>query len=330
MEYRPLVSIFLYNLLFLAWLLGMLAVQPLQGQTSADNILAGLDISTDSVYNFNPVLDAALTGPGRADLFFFNLLQSRQLDFEAVQGQDTVSESYRSVQLVQILQLNYGLKLPVKINAGIDLTFLHSHLGNPDSGWPELLMEPAGDRHLRTFYTIAPRIRLVPLASLPELSWQSALHIPLIRDDRKQLQTGADRVSWENQLIFYQHLFPRFTWQLQLMHRLFFKNPLRRQTSHLLQTGSYFLYRVARQRLYLMAHLNYRETRQKSILGGYIRRDFELMAGAGVFYQLLPCFALSLTGNLPLTYDPGSLTTEIKNGSWWQLNLGLNYRIPEF
>lgn len=274
--------------------------------------------------SFYPVLSAGLVAPRTAELFWFAALQARKITTTRPQDTTRVKESYAQ----QILQFNYGLPTPVPVNLGLDVYVGSQRVdARLDRSFWNILGksdEASANRHAVQF--LAPRVRVAPFRRLPELIYQGSVLLPVVRDDELRQQLGADRVTWQNQLVFYQHLLPRLTGQVQASYSLSLRNDRRRQTTHGLAYSLYGIYRLPAARLYALASVAYAESRESSFLTRWQRVRHEVTVGAGAYWQVSARASLVALAELPVQHDLGSLISEVQPGSWWKVTTGLNYR----
>ncbi|MBC8082588.1 MAG: hypothetical protein H7Z21_05195, partial [Hymenobacter sp.] len=282
------------------------------------------DSATAPTARFHPVLSAAVVAPHTAELFWLAALQVRKVTTTRPQDTTRVKESYAQ----QILQFNYGLPTKLVLNVGLDVYVVSQRI---DANLNRPFWKIAGksdaagvSRHAVQF--LAPRVRIMPFRRLPELIYQGSLLLPAMRNDQLRQQFGADRVTWQNQLIFYQHLLPRFTAQLQASYALSPRNRRRRQTTHGLAYSLVGIYRLPANRLYALASVAYGENRESSFLTRWQRVRYDVTAGAGAYWQAGPRASLVALAELPVRYDLGSLISEVQPRSWWKVTAGVNYR----
>lgn len=308
---------------------GILAAAPAQAQHGRGRPGAAAPAPPDSATapaaaRFRPLLSAAVVAPRTAELYWLAALQVRKITTTRPQDTTQVKESYAQ----QILQFNYGLPTKRAVNVGLDVYVVSQRIdANLDRPfWSIAGKSDAAGVSQHAVQFLAPRVRIAPFRRLPELIYQGSLLLPTVRSGQLRQALGADRVTWQQQLIFYQHVLPRFTAQLQASYAISPRNQRRRQTTHALAYSLVGIYRLPVTRLYALASVAYGESRESSFLTRWQRVRYDVTAGAGAYWQVSPRASLVALAELPVRYDLGSLISEVQPRSWWKATVGVNYR----
>lgn len=183
--------------------------------------------------NLQVYTPSALFSKGQFEIQSFNSLYS-QKQIRDREG-DLVELGARQQFLNSLWQFTYGISDSKRINVGLDINIARAAYHTADAN--SLAIFGGNTVYDRTaFASIGPRIKFVPLPSVPRLSIQSTFWIPLAKDLEQPLFTTHDRYTWWTQIFFDRKVGEDFQlfleasvlWRIARYHTQhgFFRTPL--------------------------------------------------------------------------------------------------------
>lgn len=128
-----------------------------------------------------------------------------------------VSDRPRATFLTNILEGFVGVSPNARVNAGLIVNFRSSLISSAEMERPALdaLRYANNEEFARSGVSyIAPSVRLTPFRSLPRLSFQSSLMLPVFEEESINGVFFAERSTiWANK-VYYDHSFANGDWQL--------------------------------------------------------------------------------------------------------------------
>ena len=174
------------------------------------------DQAFESLQQYTP---STLLPPGHYELKWFNNLYTQTAFFDEAGSRRPLNA--RTTYFTGILYTLFGWSETV--NVGLDLYFKSVRTDRKDSSPFSILRFETGPNARTALATVAPKIKIVPFAAIPNLSMQTLLVIP-VAADLQGLQGGGlfleyDDVQWWTQLFLDYRLNP--TYYLYLESGLF-------------------------------------------------------------------------------------------------------------
>jgi hypothetical protein len=128
-----------------------------------------------------------------------------------------VSSRPRATFLTNILEGFVGVSPNARVNAGVIVNFRSSLISSAEMEHPALdaLRYANNEEFARSGVSyIAPSVRFTPFRSLPRLSFQSSLMLPVFEEESVNGVFFAERSTiWANK-VYYDHSFANGDWQL--------------------------------------------------------------------------------------------------------------------
>ena len=130
---------------------------------------------------------------------YFNLYSQNTVNVDG----NRVPLAERQSFLTSFLQMSYGIDKARRWNVGIDLWFQAARYDDDreSSALRVLSREGASYQRAELSY-LAPRLRWVPVATLPTLSLQSTVLLPIVPNPENPRFLTHDRTSWWAQLFY--------------------------------------------------------------------------------------------------------------------------------
>lgn len=154
-----------------------------------------------SIQRFTP---STMLGPGQIEVKLFNNLYTQTSVFN--EDGERVKLNTRSSYFTSILQAQYGLR--TSINVGFDLYFKSVDVGAWDASALDVLSFGSDSTSQTALTAIGPRVKLAPFGSVPALSLQGTLLIP-IASDMEGRDSGRPFLEYDDPQIwlqaFYDH-----------------------------------------------------------------------------------------------------------------------------
>jgi hypothetical protein len=128
-----------------------------------------------------------------------------------------VSDRPRATFLTNILESFVGVSPNARVNAGVIVNFRSSLISSAEMEHPALdaLRYANNEEFARSGVSyVAPSVRFTPFRSLPRLSFQSSLMLPVFEEESINGVFFAERSTiWANK-VYYDHSFANGDWQL--------------------------------------------------------------------------------------------------------------------
>lgn len=267
-------------------------------------------------FGFSP----AMIAPRQAEFILFNGMATQRVDFT----RDSVTTRSRGTTAQHLLQLTFGLTRNRRVNAGVDLQYLHTR-GDSDPGSSPFRVfgnDTLTGKSYHTLSAVGLRVRALPFSKLPEFTVQSAVYFPTPATDIPRVELDVARIQWLVQLAFYQQLRPWLYGFAGLTGSVKFANDTQKQTTYALPVNLTLMAEVIRRRVFLYPSFNYSANFEGSPLK---RRGSQLTYGFGAQYYPSPNFTLNLEVQLPIKIELNSLTSESVPGTYRFFNLGIRY-----
>lgn len=232
---------------------------------------------------------------------------------------DEVDLGRRESFLNAMYQVTYGVSHGGRFNIGFDI-HVNRAFYDEDEGSPlNVLWFSEGDFSRTVVSAIGPRIRFVPIPSIPTLSIQSSFLFPVANDLEDPFFTAHDRYTWFTQL-FYD-------WKLSDKWRIFaeldFLYRLKRnenQVNFFRTPASAFLSYFPSSRTTFFGFAQYSprfQNMSNSVEERFGFSNWFTQVGAGTRYQLTPGLSVELSY--------GNFVASRQDGAGYTLNLGLRY-----
>ena len=235
---------------------------------------------------------------------------------------DEVALGQRQTFLNAMYQVTYGVSESGRFNIGFDVHVNRAYYDDSEGSPLNVLSFNSGDFSRTVVSAIGPRIRFVPVASIPTLSIQSSFLFPVASDLESPFFTAHDRYTWFTQLFFDKKLNAKWRVFLEadFLYRLkrnedqvnFFRTPV-----------SAFLSYFPSSRTTFFGFAQYSPRFQN--LSNSVDEQFGFsnwftQIGVGGRYQLMP--------NMSVELSYGNFVASRQDGAGYSLNLGLRYIRP--
>lgn len=232
---------------------------------------------------------------------------------------DEVALGQRQSFLNAMYQVTYGVSESGRFNIGFDVHVNRAYYDDDEGSPLNVLWFGEGDFSRTVVSAIGPRIRFVPVPSIPTLSVQSSFLFPVASDLEAPFFTAHDRYTWFTQLFYDLRLNAkwRIFMEVDFLYRLkrneeqvnFFRTP-----------ASAFLSYFPTSRTTLFGFAQYSPRFQN--LSNEVEERFGFsnwftQIGIGGRYQLMP--------NLSVELAYGNFVASRQDGAGYTLNLGLRY-----
>lgn len=162
--------------------------------------------------NLTRFTPSALLSQGQFEIQSFNNIYT-QNSMRDAQGEE-FNLTQRQIFLSSVFSFTYGISPASKLNVGLDVNVSRARYINGDRGNALGIFGSSngpGDFSRTVVASIAPRIKFNPISSIPRLSLQSSLSIPVAKDLEAPF-VAHDRYNWLTQF-FYDKSFGSH-WQL--------------------------------------------------------------------------------------------------------------------
>ncbi len=156
----------------------------------------GMAAQAQSIQRFTP---STMLAPGQIEVKLFNNLYTQTSVFD--EDGERVKLDTRSSYFTSILQAQYGLRK--SLNVGFDLYFKSVHVDVWDAS-PFDVLGFGNDTLSQTALTVlGPRVKFAPLQSVPTLSLQGTLLIP-VASDMEGRESGRPFLEYDDPQIWLQ------------------------------------------------------------------------------------------------------------------------------
>lgn len=259
-----------------------------------------------------PGLSPYMIGPRQWELLAFSTYNTQKLEYKT---DDTRQLRLTNDQYFFLFML--GVSPERRFNVGLELQAAGVSQG-PAEKDPTL-----APLRYQALSALGLRVRTAPLSSLPELTFQGALLVPVAGDRNVRQALGRDRLQFLVQANIYQQFLPWLYIFLQADASVFFKNQERQQTSYSFPVSLYAVGEILPQRLYLYPSLAYAGNYTPGYKAGLISTGHQLLGGLGVQYVFSPHFSLNVQAQKPLSYDFTSQAFDYSAGTYSGFSVGL-------
>lgn len=270
--------------------------------------------------NLEKYTPSVLLEKGTWDFFSFYSIYT-QTEARDREG-DAVALGQRQTFLNAMYQVTYGVSESGRFNIGLDINVNRAFYDN-DEGSPLNVFSFGGGDFSRTVISaIGPRIRVVPVSSIPNLSIQSTFLFPVASDLEAPFFTAHDRYTWFTQL-FYDHKLSA-KWRVFLEADFLYRIKRNEDQVNFFRTPvSGFLSYFPNPRTTVFGFAQYSPRFQNLTNGVEEQFGFSnwfTQIGVGARYQLMP--------NLGVELSYGNFVASRQDGAGYTLNLGLRYIKP--
>ncbi len=149
-----------------------------------------------SIQRFTP---STMLAPGQIEVKLFNNLYTQTSVFDG--DGERVKLDTRSSYFTSILQVQYGLK--ESLNVGFDLYFKSVRVDAWDASAFDVLGFGNDSSSQTALTTLGPRVKLAPFGSVPTLSLQGTLLIP-VSSDMEGRESGRPFLEYDDPQIWLQ------------------------------------------------------------------------------------------------------------------------------
>ena len=283
-------------------------------------------IGKDNLSNLQLFTPSALFDWGQYEVNVFNsmYIQSAIRDDEGKRVDLNESQSFLNSQL----QFTTGVSKSARFNIGIDVNITTARYGKKGESIHNFFNEETTTFRKTIISSIGPRIKLIPIRSIPRLSLQSTFLFPIANNQEATENRGVtkfiahDRYTWFTQLFYDQSIGELFQIFLEadLLQRInrnslssgnFFRTPL----------SAFFSYfPTAKSTLYVFSQYSPRYQTNKNSEGMSSGIGFAqsfTQAGIGAKYQL--------SNKLGMEIYYANFVQSRSEGAGYSLNIGLRY-----
>lgn len=293
---------------------------PAGAQDDTSGLTLSLPVDTTQpapiFFGFSP----AMIGQRQWEFILFNVMATQKVDFT----RDSMTTRFRNTSAQHLLQVTYGITRNRRLNAGVDLQYLHTRSDSDPGSSPFKVFgnDTTSGKSYHTLSAVGLRLRALPFRKVPEFTIQSAIYFPTAGSGIPKVELDVARIQWFLQLAFYQQFRPWLYGFAGLTGSVKFANDTQKQTTYALPVNLTLMAEVIRRRVYLYPSLNYSANFEGSPLK---RRGSQFTYGLGAQYYPSPHFTLNLEFQFPIKIELNSLTSESVPGSYTLFNLGFRY-----
>ena len=160
--------------------------------------------------NIQTYTPSKLLNKGQWDIKFFNSLYTQTKSTGAGTGQS--SDIPRQNFFTNTTEIYTGVSNNSRINVGLIFQIRANNYGGQDA-FSVFSFENNGVNSRSGLTTIAPSIRVQPLASVPNFSFTSSLYLPVFKDEAAFAYLDKRSTFWETKF-FYDKTFGGGDWQI--------------------------------------------------------------------------------------------------------------------
>ncbi len=266
-----------------------------------------------------PGLAPQMIGLWEVEILSFNPLTTTRLN---TRFEDSTFVS-RLTTLTHQLQVNLGILRSRRLNLGLELQY--NHLRNdPDPGSSAARVLGNQDNlTVRGFTGLGFRLRAMPFGTLPELTLQTLVVLPIGKSD----ELGRERVTWTLQGSFYQRLFPWLTGFADAGAQIQFDKPARPEQEYTPFVNVYFVGELWRNRLYLYPGLTWSALLKKRLEGAPLRTDINWTFTLGLQYNFSRNALVNFQWGRFIQYITSREAQKLEPGSFHTFSLGFRFLI---
>ncbi len=270
---------------------------------------------SSNLLDFTP---SALFDKGQFEIQAFNSVYT-QKQIRDREG-NTIELGGRQQFFTSLLQFTYGVTNNARLNVGIDINFTRAVYYDSEGNAWDLL----GSNHLYSRNVIAgigPRIKFTPLESVPRLSFQSTLWIPISKEMEQPNFAAHDRYTWWTQIFFDRQIAQNFQVFLEAGALVRFKRYEAQRNFFRTPFSAFFSY-FPSPKATVFAFAQHSPAYGRVYSGNTPISDFGRIrwftqAGLGAKYQATPKLGLELSY--------GHFLASRSDGAGGSLNIGLRY-----
>ncbi len=248
-----------------------------------------------------------------------------------------IVDRLRYSQFNTTLDAYYGFSYSQRWDAGIRLRYARSRLDNVASSSPFKVFQSFNSEEEnvnvdKTYGGVAGvgiRLRLMPVASLPELSINTGFTFSTVQDDEAALNLGADRNVFDLNITYYSEINADNYYYFILNGSSFL--PGENNDNTLFTSGaSFFLVRMlSAQRWVVYPGLSYNMSYKSPefLDQALIRVNEQLLGIVGIQYQPSINFSISTSVGIPIWLNNSALQISQVRNSYSLVNLGIRVHI---
>ncbi|MBL4707679.1 MAG: DUF547 domain-containing protein [Flavobacteriales bacterium] len=273
------------------------------------------EVELSNLKTFTP---SALYKKGQYEINVFNSIYSQQ-EIRDKSG-ETVKLGGTQSFFTSLIQFTTGINQSGRINFGVDVAIVKAKYSNQEeSGLAVFNSE--GETFARTVLSsIAPRIKFKPFKSIPRLSVQSSLSIPIAKGQQKEGFVAHDRYSWFTQ-VFYDKSFGenlQLFLETDFLYRIKY-NEANSQNFFRIPLSAFLSYfPSSKSTIYVFSQYSPKfETVSNSVESTFGLSEWFTQVGIGAKYQLTQKFGIELS------YADFALSRN--SGAGYNLNFGIKY-----
>ncbi len=217
-----------------------------------------------------------------------------------------------------LYQFTYGITNSARVNIGLDVTINRAYYDGKSKN-PLRAFGASGDFSRTALSAVGPRVKVLPITSLPNFSVQSSVLFPVAENLETPFFTGHDRITWLTQL-FYDHKINEF-WRVFLeadfLNR-FKTNSVQRNFFRVPVSAFLSYFPTGKSTLYTSIQYSPRfETISNSVDEQFGLNQWFTVWGVGAKYQA--------TSNMSLELSYGNFVLSRNDGAGYTINLGIRY-----
>jgi len=299
-------------------LLGLLlSGAPLFAQVEPDS--SALDSQAFQLPPIFPGLAPQMIGLWEVEILSFNPLTTTKL---TTQFEDSTFVS-RFTHLTHQLQLNLGILRSRRLNVGLELQYNHAR-NDPDAGSSAArVLGNKDELTVRGFTGLGFRLRAMPFGTLPELTFQTLVVLPVGKSD----ELGRERIAWSLQASFYQRLLPWLTGFADAGVQIQFDKPTRPEQEYTPFVNVYFVGELWRNRLYIYPGITWSTLLKQRLEGAPLRTDINWTFNLGLQYNFTRNALLNFQWGRFIQYISSREAQRLEPGSFNSFSLGLRFLI---
>lgn len=239
-----------------------------------------------------------------------------------------ITNRYRYTLFENYWRASYGFSYSKRWDLGAEFRFSRRRLDDDAQTSPLKVFgsDDPGSITYQGLSMVGVRARYMPFRKLPELTLQGALTFPVAKEEVRR-GLGLDRTQFDLGATFYKNLNRNTYYFLQTNWLARFANSDNDRTTHQFSASAFLVESLLHHRVYLYPGLTYAGNFQRYSDGSFHQISYQILGGLGVQYQPIKFFSVSLYGQLPLTLESGSATTEWVRESYSSWTLGLLFRL---
>ena len=171
-----------------------------------------VEVNKSNIQTYTP---SKLLDKGQWDIKFFNSIYTQTKSTGANTSTSSPIVKGRENFFTSTIEFFTGISENSRINIGAIIEFRSNTFGG-QSAFSVFNFDNSNESR-NGFSSIAPSLKIQPFENVSNFSFQTALHIPLLKkgDDADQTKVFLDQSAWSFQnRFFYDYTFPSGDWQL--------------------------------------------------------------------------------------------------------------------